>query len=171
MWLNVHPSLLPRWRGAAPVERALLAGDAETGVTIHRTTAELDAGPIAAQRAFGIGPEDDAGAVFARAAQLAADLIGEVLPEPVFHEQPDEGVTYAEKLTPADRDVDLSRPEQALNAIRALSPHIGARAVVDGRPLIVWKARPGADGGIELLEVQPEGGRRMGYDDYVRGRR
>src|SRR5687767_383307 len=65
LWLNVHPSLLPRWRGAAPVERAIMAGDRETGVTIHRTVKELDAGPIAAQQAFSIRPEDDARAVFA----------------------------------------------------------------------------------------------------------
>ena len=71
LWLNVHPSLLPRWRGAAPVERAILAGDRETGVTIHRTTPELAAGPIAAQRAFPIDPDDDAGAVYARAAPVA----------------------------------------------------------------------------------------------------
>ena len=83
LWLNVHPSLLPRWRGAAPVERALLAGDAETGVTIHETVKELDAGPIAAQRAFPLTAEDDAGAVYARAAELAVELLDEVLPEPV----------------------------------------------------------------------------------------
>jgi len=171
LWLNVHPSLLPRWRGAAPVERALMAGDAETGVTIHRTTAELDAGPIAAQRAFPVGPDDDAGIVYARSAELAAELLDEVLPAPEFHEQPHEGVTYAEKLTPADREIDLSRPGEALNVIRALSPHIGARAVVDGQPLIVWKARVDEDGELELLEVQPEGRRRMSYAEYLRGLR
>src|SRR6266566_2751796 len=85
LWLNVHPSLLPRWRGAAPVERAIMAGDRETGVTIHRTTAELDAGPIAAQRAFPIEPEDDAGAVYAKAGALAAELLEEVLEAPEFH--------------------------------------------------------------------------------------
>ena len=85
LWLNVHPSLLPRWRGAAPVERALMAGDAETGVTIHRTTAELDAGPIAAQRAFAVGPEDDAGTVYDRAGRLAVELLDEALPEPALH--------------------------------------------------------------------------------------
>ena len=69
LWLNVHPSLLPRWRGAAPVERAIMAGDAETGVTIHRTVKELDAGPIAAQRAFPIGEQDDAGSVYEKAAR------------------------------------------------------------------------------------------------------
>src|SRR5215211_5165322 len=78
LWLNVHPSLLPRWRGAAPVERAIMAGDRETGVTIHKTTADLDAGPIAAQRRFPIGPEDDSAVVIERAAALAVDLLGEV---------------------------------------------------------------------------------------------
>jgi methionyl-tRNA formyltransferase len=171
LWLNVHPSLLPRWRGAAPVERALLAGDAETGVTIHRTTPELDAGPIAAQRSFPLEPDDDAGTVFARAAELAVELLDETLPEPTFHEQPLDGVTYAEKLTPADRELDLSRPDEALRRIRALSPHVGARALVDGRPLLVWKARRGESGEVELLEVQPEGGRRMSWAEYLRGRR
>ncbi len=172
LWLNVHPSLLPRWRGAAPVERALIAGDARTGVTIHRATSELDAGPIAAQEAFDVGPEDDAGAVLARSAEIAARLIDEVLPEPRFRPQPADGVTYAEKITPEDRELDLTRPaHESVNRVRALSPHIGARAVVDGRPLIVWKARVADDGSLELLEVQPEGGRRMRYDAYVRGRR
>lgn len=174
LWLNVHPSLLPRWRGAAPVERALMAGDAETGVTIHRTVEALDAGPIAAQRAFPIGPEDDAGAVYARAAALAAELLDDVLaqPEPAFAPQPEEGVTYAEKIGPADRELDLSRPaREIVDRVRALSPHIGARAVVDGRPLLVWKARVAADGSLELLEVQPEGRRRMTYAEYLRGLR
>ena len=171
LWLNVHPSLLPRWRGAAPVERAIMAGDAQTGVTVHRTTEALDAGPIAAQRTFAIEPEDDAGAIFARAAEVAVELLDEVLPAPSFHEQPHEGVTYAEKLTPADRELDLSRPEEALHRIRALSPHVGARAIVDGRPLIVWRARLGDDGRLELLEVQPEGRRRMSYEEYLRGLR
>jgi methionyl-tRNA formyltransferase len=172
LWLNVHPSLLPRWRGAAPVERALMAGDFRTGVTIHRTTKELDAGPIAAQDAFDIGPEDDAGAVFDRSAEIAARLLEGVIAEPRFEPQPEDGVTYAEKITPEDRELDLSRPAPELvNRIRALSPHIGARAVVEGRPLIIWKARVGDDGGLELLEVQPEGKRRMAYDEYRRGLR
>src|SRR5829696_7468880 len=105
-WLNVHPSLLPRWRGAAPVERAIMAGDVETGVTIHRTVKQLDAGPIAAQRAFPIGMQDDAGAVFARAAAIAVDLLDDVLPDPEFTPQADEGVTYAEKISAADRELD-----------------------------------------------------------------
>jgi methionyl-tRNA formyltransferase len=171
LWLNVHPSLLPRWRGAAPIERALMAGDTRTGVTIHRTTSELDAGPIAAQEAFDIGADDDAGVVYARSAELAARLIDDVLPQPVFTPQPEDGATYAEKITAADRDLDLTRPvSDIVNHVRALSPHIGARAVVDGRPLVIWKARD-RDGALELLEVQPEGGRRMPYDAYQRGLR
>jgi methionyl-tRNA formyltransferase len=169
LWLNVHPSLLPRWRGAAPVERALMAGDARTGVTIHRTTAALDAGPIAAQEAFDLGPDDDAGTVFARSAEIAARLLDDVMADPQFEPQPVDGVTYAEKIQPEDRELDLTRPaHESVNRVRGLSPHIGARAVVDGRPLVVWKARD-ADGELELLEVQPEGGKRMAYADYLRG--
>jgi len=172
LWLNVHPSLLPRWRGAAPVERAILAGDEQTGVTIHRTVEALDAGPIAAQEAFPIGADDDAGTMFARSAEVAARLLDQVLPEPTFTPQPEEGMTYAEKITPADRELDLARPaREVVNHVRALSPHIGARAVVDGSPLVVWKAREASDGSLELLEVQPDGRRRMTYAEYLRGRR
>ena len=93
-------------------------------------------------------------------------------PEPAFTPQPGDGVTYAEKIRPEDRELDLTRPvPELVNRVRALAPHIGARAVVDGRPLIVWKARAAADGSLELVEVQPEGGRRMSFDEYVRGRR
>jgi methionyl-tRNA formyltransferase len=171
LWLNVHPSLLPRWRGAAPVERSLLAGDTETGVTIHETVRELDAGPIAAQRAFPIGPEDDAGAVFARAAEVAVELLDDVLPEPTFVPQQGEP-TYAAKLEPADRELDLSQPARELvDRVRALSPHIGARAELHGRRVTVWRARVGPDGAFEPLDVQPEGGRRMAYDAWLRGLR
>jgi methionyl-tRNA formyltransferase len=139
LWLNVHPSLLPRWRGAAPVERAIMAGDAETGVSIHRTVKELDAGPIAAQAAFVIEDEDDAGRVYARGAELAADLLEGVLAEeePHFEPQADEGATYADKIAAEDRELDLADPEHAVRVVRALSPHIGARARLDGRDLLV----------------------------------
>jgi len=167
LWLNVHPSLLPRWRGAAPVERALMAGDAETGVTIHETVKELDAGPIAAQRGFLLTPEDDAGAVYDRAAELASELLGEVLPEPVFRPQEGEA-SYAAKIEPDDRVLDLSRPAESLNRIRALSPHIGARGVLHGRPVTIWRATL-EDGELVPLEVQPEGGRRMDYESFLRG--
>ena len=176
-WLNVHPSLLPRWRGAAPVERAIMAGDEETGVTIHRTTPELDAGPIAAQRSFLIGIEDDAGVVYERAGELAAELLEEVLEGSTeFRPQPEEGATYADRLIPEDRLLDWGRPPtELLNQIRALSPHIGARGEVDGATLTVWRARLASDesqltaGGLELLEVQPEGRRRMSGEEYLRG--
>jgi methionyl-tRNA formyltransferase len=169
LWLNVHPSLLPRWRGAAPVERALLAGDGETGVTIHETVKELDAGPIAAQRAFPLGAEDDAGTVYARAAELAVELLDEVLPAPRFAPQAGEP-TYAAKIEASDRELDLSKPEESLNRIRALSPHIGARGELQGRRVTIWRARLD-DGELVPLEVQPEGGKRMPYDAWVRGLR
>ena len=171
LWLNVHPSLLPRWRGAAPIERALMAGDRETGVTIIKLVPELDAGPIAAQRAFPIEPEDDYAAVAARAAELGAELLEDVLSAPTFTPQPEEGVTYADKIGPADRLLDLSRPPEALlNQVRALSPHIGARAELHDRPLTIWRARI-ADGKLVPVEVQPEGRRRMSYDEFLRGLR
>ena len=172
-WLNVHPSLLPRWRGAAPVERAIMAGDAETGVTIHETVAELDAGPVAAREAFPIGAEDDAGAVYRTAGEVAARLLDRVLDDPAPRFVPQEGaVTYAEKIRPEDRRLDLSRPAAELvRVVRALSPHIGARAELEGRPVTVWRARVGADGSFEPLEVQPEGGRRMTSDAWRRGLR
>ena len=170
LWLNVHPSLLPRWRGAARVERAIMAGDTETGVTVIKLVEELDAGPIAAQERFPIGPEDDAGAVYDRAVPLAVELLEAVLAEPEFTPQPDEGVTYAEKIGPEDRALDVSRPEEAVNRVRALSPHIGARAELEGRPVVVWKARVG-DGRFVPDEVQPPGGRRMEYETWLRGLR
>jgi methionyl-tRNA formyltransferase len=174
LWLNVHPSLLPRWRGAAPVERALMAGDVETGVTIHRTVKELDAGPIAAQAAFLVEEDDDAGEVYARAAELAADLLGDVLADqtPAFRPQPEEGITYASKIEPDDRILDLERPARELvDTVRALSPHIGARAELEGRSVTVWRARVGESGAFEPLEVQPDGGRRMEYEAWLRGLR
>jgi methionyl-tRNA formyltransferase len=170
LWLNVHPSLLPRWRGAAPVERSVMAGDEETGVTIHRTVEALDAGPVAAQRAVPIAPEDDAGDVYAHAAEVAAELLNDVLAqaEPHFEPQSEDGVTYAEKIGPEDRELDPGAPAAELvNRVRALSPHIGARL----GELIVWHARVEEDGSFEPVEVQPPGGRRMPYDAYLRGRR
>jgi methionyl-tRNA formyltransferase len=171
LWLNVHPSLLPRWRGAAPIERALMAGDEQTGVTIIKLVPELDAGPIAAQRVLPLGPEDDFGTVSARAGELAAELLEEALPDPQLRAQPSEGVTYAEKIRPEDRELDWSRPPQELlNRIRGLSPHIGARAELHGRPVTIWRARV-EDGKLVPVEVQPDGRRRMSYDEFLRGLR
>jgi len=168
LWVNVHPSLLPRWRGAAPVERAILAGDEQTGVTIHRTVEALDAGPIAAQEAFPIGTDDDAGTIFARSAEVAARLLDDVLPDPTFTPQPEEGMTYAEKIGPSDRELDLSDPVDAWRRVRALSPHIGAWAMLEGRRVTVWRARL-EDGVFVPVEVQPEGRKRMSYDEFLRG--
>ncbi len=174
LWLNVHPSLLPRWRGAAPVERALMAGDAETGVTIIKLVKELDAGPIAAQGRFAIAPEDDAGAVYERSADLAVGLLDRVLAEswqPAFREQEGEA-TYAAKITADERRLDLARPPgELVDHVRALSPHIGARAELHGRGVTIWRARVADDGSFEPIEVQPDGGRRMAYEAWLRGLR
>jgi methionyl-tRNA formyltransferase len=169
LWLNVHPSLLPRWRGAAPVERAILAGDEETGVTIHETVEALDAGPIAAKEAFEIG-DLDAGQVFARSAEVAARLLNEVIDSPTFEPQPEEGAIYAEKITAADRELNLDDPVDAWRRVRALSPHIGARVELDGRRLTIWKARL-EDGRFVPEVVQPEGRNQMSYDEFLRGLR
>ncbi len=140
-------------------------------MTIHRTVEALDAGPIAAQAVFPIEADDDAGAVYARAASLATDLLEGVLAEaePRFEPQPEDGVTYAEKIGPRDRELDLERPADELErTVRALSPHIGARATLHGRDVIVWRARV-EDGAFVPLEVQPDGKRRMTYDEFLRG--
>jgi methionyl-tRNA formyltransferase len=170
-WLNIHPSLLPRWRGAAPVERALMAGDEETGVSVIELVEELDAGPIAAQRRFPVGADDDAGIVFDRARELSPELVEEAMANTDPAQQSSDGATYAEKITAEDRELDWSRPPEELhNRIRALAPHIGARGIVEGRPAIVWRSRL-VDGELELLEVQPEGRRRMTYEEFLRGLR
>lgn len=169
LWLNVHPSLLPRWRGAAPVERAILAGDEETGVTIHRTVEQLDAGPIAARASFPVD-ERDAGGVFARSAEIAVRLLDGVIDDPVFEPQADEGVTYAEKIRPSDRELDLSDPLDSWRRVRALSPHIGAWATLHGRRMIVWSGRLEGDAYVPDV-VQPEGRSRMMYDEFLRGAR
>jgi methionyl-tRNA formyltransferase len=186
--LNVHPSLLPRWRGAAPVERAMMAGDEQTGVCIMRLTAGLDSGPVFLQGIEPVAPDDTYGTLAPRLQELGADLLLRVLderPEPA--EQREEGVTYADKISAADRTLDPSAPA-AVNdrVVRALSPHIGARvALPDGAMLGVLRAavrapdesgelRADGDrlrlGGLELLEVQPAGGRPMDTAAYLRGR-
>jgi methionyl-tRNA formyltransferase len=195
MW-NVHPSLLPRWRGAAPIERALMAGDAETGVTIMRPTAEMDAGPMCLQASEPIAPDDDYGSLAPRLERLGGELLVRAFDElPDFREQPAEGVTYAEKIGPEDRRLDPDLGAVALERrVRALTPHIGA--YVDKPRLGVRRARvagageadaakavpPGklaapdgrllygtADGALELLEVVPAGSRPMDAASYLRG--
>ncbi len=129
---------------------------------------ELDAGPIAAQERFPIAPDDDAGAIFRRSAAVAARLLAGVLPSPSFTPQPDEGVTYAEKIGPADRELDLADPVDAWRRVRALSPHIGAWTTLHGRRVTIWRARL-EDGAFVPVEVQPEGKRRMSYEEFLRG--
>jgi methionyl-tRNA formyltransferase len=192
---NVHPSLLPRWRGAAPIERAIMAGDTETGVTIMRLTAGLDSGPVCLQEREPIASEDDYGTLAARLRELGGHLLVRALDErPPFTEQDEAGVTYAHKIEARDRALDPTRPpEEVERVVRALRPHIGARlplpdgsflgvlaARVDGETLAPAGGRVRADGerllldcnggALELLEVQPPGGRAMTAADWLRGR-
>ena len=109
--------------------------------------------------------------MYRRSAEIAVGLLDDVIAKPVFHDQPDEGATYAEKLTAADRELDLdAAPEENVRRIRALSPHIGARAELDGRPVTIWRARV-EDGKLVPEIVQQDGRRRMAYDDFLRGLR
>ena len=188
--LNVHPSLLPRWRGAAPVERAIMAGDAETGVCIMRVTAGLDSGPVLRMGREPIAPGDTYGTLTPRLQQLSADLLLGVLDErPDAVAQTEDGVMYAEKIGPADRTLDPAAPAEVNDrVVRALSPHIGTRVALPGvggamlGVLRVAVREPGVAGelraedgrlflgGLELLEVQPAGGRAMDAAAYLRGR-
>ncbi len=201
--LNVHPSLLPRWRGAAPLERAIMAGDERTGVSIMRLTAGLDSGPVWASQSEPIEPTDSYGSLAARLQAISGELLLGALDELAagraleFAEQDEAGVTYAEKIEPSDRLLDPARSAVELErVVRALHPHIGARAELpDGAILGVQQAalatpelpatedlqlglveRDGrlllvcADGALELLIVQPPGGRPMDAASYLRGR-
>lgn len=134
-WLNVHPSLLPRWRGAAPIERAIEAGDERTGVSIMRPVAEMDAGPVCLTGEEPILADDDFGSLSARLAELGGELLVEVLDRrPPFRDQPAEGVTFADKIEGADRRLDpLSEGAVALaRRVRALTPHVGAFVELPG---------------------------------------
>jgi methionyl-tRNA formyltransferase len=192
--LNVHPSLLPRWRGAAPVERAIMAGDVETGVSIMRVVEALDAGPVCARRAEPIHRDDTYGALAPRLQRIAGDLLVEALDDrPPFADQDEAHVTYAEKIGPAERVLDPARtPAELERVVRALTPHIGARIDRDGaEPLGVCAATIRADvrdvapgalatrdgtllfgaagGALELREVKPAGGRAMPAGAFLRG--
>jgi methionyl-tRNA formyltransferase len=170
--LNVHPSLLPRWRGAAPIERAIMAGDERTGVSIMRVTAGLDSGPVCLAATEPIRADDTYGSLTPRLEALGAELLARALEERLPCAEQDEAlVTYAEKIGPADRTLDPAAPaEQQARVVRALHPHIGARLRLDdGSFLGVHRAQVAPDGTLELLEVQPPGGRPMSYAEYVRG--
>jgi len=192
--LNVHPSLLPRWRGAAPIERAIIAGDEQTGVSIMRLTAGLDSGPVCLQVAEPIEPGDTYGSLAARLQALGGELLVDALDRsPPCAEQDESLATYADKIIARDRTLDPSRPAAELErVVRALTPHIGAHvelvdrgtlgvraaralAVADGPPagaLSLDGPRPVlgcAPGLLELLVVQPPGRRAISGEDYVRG--
>jgi methionyl-tRNA formyltransferase len=194
LMLNVHPSLLPRWRGAAPVERAIMAGDERTGVSIMRVTAGLDSGPVCLQESEPIAPGDTYGSLAERLQELGGRLLVRALDEhPEFTDQDEAGATYADKIGPEDRLLDPGRPAAELErVVRALHPHIGARvtipggealgvhaaaAVGDGPPPGGLVALDGrlllgcADGALELRVVQPPGGRPMDAAAYLRGHR
>jgi methionyl-tRNA formyltransferase len=193
--LNVHPSLLPRWRGAAPIERAIAAGDAETGVSIIRVTAGLDSGPVAIREAVAIDDEDFGG-LAPRLARLGGELASRALDgygagTLEWTEQDDAAATYAEKIEPKERRLDPGRPARELELrVRALTPHIGAylelhcgerlgvrRAVAEpggATPGELEAGRDGlhlacGDGRLRLEVVQPAGGRPMSAAAYLRG--
>jgi methionyl-tRNA formyltransferase len=192
--LNVHPSLLPRWRGAAPIERAIMAGDERTGVSIMEVTAGLDSGPVCVQQPEPIAEDDTYGTLAERLARLGGELLVRALGEDTpCAEQDDASATYAEKIGPEDRRLDPARPAIELDrVVRALTPHVGAFVEVGEVRLGVLRARttratgapPGklsvesgrpvlgcAEGTLELLLVQPPGRRAMSGEDYVRGLR
>lgn len=189
--VNLHYSLLPRWRGAAPVERAILAGDLETGVCLMRIEEGLDTGGIYASVSTAIGSKETAGELHARLTELGTDLLLEHLPrvldvEPVpQHGEP----TYAEKLTVDEFRIDGSRPaEELARVVRAGNPRPGSWMIVDGKRVKVWRARPEPGEGrpgvvrspgelvttagvLRLRDVQPEGRPRMPGDAWMAGLR
>jgi methionyl-tRNA formyltransferase len=194
--LNVHPSLLPRWRGAAPIERAIMAGDPTTGVSIMRLAAGLDSGPLALMEEVPVGQEDDFDALSSRLAQLGGELLIKAFGLQAegrleFADQDEAGATYAEKIEPAERRLDPGRPATELaRTVRALTPHIGAYLeTAGGERLGVRRARAvdvsvktgeikaewGAlllgcgQGALRLEVVQPQGGKPMAADAYLRG--
>jgi len=198
--VNVHASLLPRWRGAAPIQRALLAGDEQTGVTLMQMDEGLDTGPMLAREATAISADETAGSLHDRLARVGADLLvahlddllaGAITPEP----QPEEGVTYAAKLTNAESWLDPAEPaEQLERRVRALAPVPGARVHLGETQVRVLAAhaaagqpddQPGtvAAAGSQGIEVatgqgrlcitrlKPAGGREQSAADYLNGRR
>jgi methionyl-tRNA formyltransferase len=196
--VNLHPSLLPIYRGASPIQQAILRGDTVTGVTVMRQTEELDAGEILAQREVAVLPDDTTGALEARLARIGSELLvealdairrGDVRPTPQDHAR----ATYFGKLTKEYGRIDWTKPAVEIERhIRAMDPWPGAFAFRGGERLGIWRARvvnergaPGrvlgltsdgflvaaGDGALEVTEVQPEGGRRMPAAAYARGHR
>jgi methionyl-tRNA formyltransferase len=194
--LNIHPSLLPHWRGAAPIERAIMAGEQRTGVCVMQLTAGLDSGPVALREEVVIGPEEDFEALSSKLASLGGELLVQALDllaesRLEFVEQDEESATYAEKISAPERRLDPARPAAELaRTVRALTPHVGtyletsdgerlgvrrARAVDVGVRTGEVKAEWGAlllgcgQGALRLEVVQPPGGKPMAADAYLRG--
>jgi len=197
---NVHASLLPRWRGAAPIQRAILAGDAETGVDLMQMEAGLDTGPVLLERRTPIAREDTGGSLHDRLAALGAEALAEGLRRALAGEtlaatpQAAEGVVYAHKLDKAEARLDFTRPAIDLERqVRAFDPWPGSDAEVAGEPLRIWAAhalglaheavpgsvlgagREGIDvacgsGVLRITAVQRAGGKRIGAADYLNAR-
>lgn len=186
----VHPSLVPRWRGAAPVERSLMAGEVETGVTLLKMTAGVDEGPIGDLRRVQVPGTADGGEAYELLAAAAVTGLVATLPAVVAGEvewRPQEGeASYAAKLTAADRVIDWGRPaHEIVDLIRALAPHIGAVTELLGKRTLIWRAAagsgplptadeqrlalPAGDGWVEILELQQEGRGRLSAADFLRG--
>jgi methionyl-tRNA formyltransferase len=195
--LNIHASLLPRWRGAAPIQRALLAGDRESGISIMQMDAGLDTGPVFEQRNIPITDDDDFGSLHDRLAALGAEMIVHTLAELEVGRaravpQPQTGVTYARKIEKHETRLDWARPALELErAVRAFRPGPGAFAMLDGKPVKIWQGKVVAKGGapgtileaqeelvvacgeqaLALSELQRAGGRRLGAEEFLRGHR
>jgi methionyl-tRNA formyltransferase len=195
--VNIHASLLPRWRGAAPIQRALLAGDVETGITIMQMDAGLDTGPMLLCRSLSIGARDTAGSLHDRLAELGAELIVDALerleaggldPKP----QPAEGATYAAKLEKQEAEIDWRESAQVLDRrVRAFDPVPGAYAHFGADTLKIWQSAPEpghggepgtvleidragilvacGEGALRLTEVQRPGGKRLSSRDFLAG--
>jgi len=191
--LNIHASLLPRWRGAAPIQRALLAGDRETGISIMRMDEGLDTGPVFSRHPLVISEQDDAGTLHDRLATLGAQAIVETLAElqagrARAQAQPASGETYARKVGRDDARLDWSRPAVELErAVRAFRPMPGASTTLEGEPIKIWRATlaagsgaPGTligtlvvacgEGALSIQELQRAGGKRLSAADFLRGR-
>jgi len=194
--LNVHPSLLPRWRGAAPIERAIMAGEERTGVCVMKVTEGLDSGPVALCEELPIGGEEDFEALSARLAALGGDLLARAFDllaasQLEFAEQDDDAATYAEKITADERRLDPRRSAAELACmVRALTPHIGAYLELSGGERLGVRRARAVDAGVEQGEVRAEegalllgcgqgalrlevvqaaGGKPMATDAYLRG--
>lgn len=194
--LNIHASLLPRWRGAAPIQRAIEAGDAQTGVTIMQMDAGLDTGAMVAKRAIPILPADTTGSLHDRLAELGGEMIVEALGRlataPLASvPQPDDGVCYAHKISKQEAALDWHQPaEELARKVRAFNPFPAAQAVLRGESLKLWEAQAepgegragvivGADesgirvacgtGILRLTTLQKAGGKRLPAGDFLRG--